>query len=127
MPKKATTTTSSDEVIPSNSFQALVLPIKQFGADSIRLVNRCTKPDAKEFRKIALATSIGFLVMGFLGFIVKLVHIPSHYTTHSHSRLTRTHRHALQAWLLTIWCAVGSLCVLLCLCACVVNNIIVGS
>lgn len=29
-----------------------------------------------EFKKIALATSIGFLVMGFLGFAVKLIHIP---------------------------------------------------
>jgi len=29
-----------------------------------------------EFKKIALATAVGFLVMGFLGFAVKLVHIP---------------------------------------------------
>ena len=91
MPKKSTTV-SSDEVLPSNSFQALVQPIKQFGADSIRLVNRCTKPDAKEFRKIALATTVGFLVMGFLGFIVKLVHIPSQTShNHSHSHTQTTH------------------------------------
>jgi len=62
--------------LPSNSFQAAIAPAKQFGLDSIRLINRCTKPDAKEFKKIALATTVGFLVMGFLGFIVKLVHIP---------------------------------------------------
>ncbi len=29
-----------------------------------------------EFSKIALATSMGFLIMGFIGFFVKLVHIP---------------------------------------------------
>jgi hypothetical protein len=29
-----------------------------------------------EFKKIALATGIGFAVMGFIGFSVKLVHIP---------------------------------------------------
>jgi len=64
------------EEVPLNSFEAAILPVKQFAADSIRLFKKCTKPDAKEFKKIALATTIGFLVMGFLGFIVKLVHIP---------------------------------------------------
>jgi protein transport protein SEC61 subunit gamma-like protein len=29
-----------------------------------------------EFARIAGATSIGFLMMGFIGFFVKLVHIP---------------------------------------------------
>jgi len=29
-----------------------------------------------EFKKIAIATGIGFGVMGFIGFFVKLIHIP---------------------------------------------------
>ncbi len=29
-----------------------------------------------EFSKIALATLIGFAIMGFIGFFVKLIHIP---------------------------------------------------
>lgn len=62
---------------PQNSLQAALEPAKRFAQDSMRLVKRCTKPDAKEFKKIALATTVGFLVMGFLGFFVKLVHIPS--------------------------------------------------
>ena len=33
-------------------------PLKQFAKDSIRLVKRCTKPDRKEFSKIAIATAI---------------------------------------------------------------------
>jgi len=53
-----------------------VEPLKQFGKDSIRLVKRCTKPDRKEFTKIAIATAIGFALMGFIGFFVKLIHIP---------------------------------------------------
>jgi len=53
-----------------------VEPAKQFAKDSIRLVKRCTKPDRKEFQKIALATAIGFAIMGFIGFFVKLIHIP---------------------------------------------------
>lgn len=51
-------------------------PTKQFAKDSVRLVKRCTKPDRREFEKIALATAIGFAIMGFIGFFVKLIHIP---------------------------------------------------
>jgi len=54
----------------------IVKPTKQFGIDSYRLVQKCTKPDAKEFSKIAFATAIGFAVMGFIGFFVKLIFIP---------------------------------------------------
>lgn len=54
----------------------LVDPAKQFSKDSIRFVKRCTKPDRKEFQKIAIATAIGFAIMGFIGFFVKLIHIP---------------------------------------------------
>jgi len=51
-------------------------PLRQFSKDSVRLVKRCTKPDRKEFQKIAVATAIGFAIMGFIGFFVKLIHIP---------------------------------------------------
>ncbi|CAE7379059.1 sec61g [Symbiodinium pilosum] len=44
--------------------------------DSRRLIQRCTKPDAKEFKKIAVACAIGFSIMGFIGYTVKLVFIP---------------------------------------------------
>lgn len=56
--------------------EALIEPLKQFFKDSIHLVKRCTKPDRKEFTVIAKATGVGFLIMGFIGFFVKLVHIP---------------------------------------------------
>ena len=51
-------------------------PLWQFAKQSKMLINVCTKPDRKEFAKIATATSVGFLIMGFIGFFVKLVHIP---------------------------------------------------
>lgn len=51
-------------------------PARQFAKDSMRLVKRCTKPDRTEFEKIAIATAIGFAIMGFIGFFVKLIHIP---------------------------------------------------
>lgn len=54
----------------------IVQPLKQFYKDSVHLVKKCTKPDRKEFIKIAWATGWGFLIMGFVGFFVKLIHIP---------------------------------------------------
>ena len=74
-----------------------------------------------EFKKIALATSIGFLVMGFLGFIVKLVHIPSQPTHSPSPRSWQPHSPSHDS-------LDGSLTFrpVLC-CAVPVNNIIVGS
>ncbi|KAG6410609.1 hypothetical protein SASPL_128671 [Salvia splendens] len=51
-------------------------PLRDFSKDSIRLVKRCHKPDRKEFTKVATRTAIGFVVMGFVGFFVKLIFIP---------------------------------------------------
>ncbi|KAK9721006.1 Protein transport protein Sec61 subunit gamma [Basidiobolus ranarum] len=49
---------------------------KQFAKECIQLLHKCTKPDEKEFLKITQAVAIGFLLMGFIGYFVKLVHIP---------------------------------------------------
>ncbi|KAH0554206.1 hypothetical protein KQX54_008482 [Cotesia glomerata] len=59
-----------------DQIKKFVEPSRKFTKDSIRLVKRCTKPDRKEFQKIAIATAIGFCIMGFIGFFVKLIHIP---------------------------------------------------
>ena len=54
----------------------LVSPLTQFLKQSQRLLIHCNKPDRKEFQKVAMVTGVGFLVMGFIGFFVRLVHIP---------------------------------------------------
>jgi len=54
----------------------IIDPIKKFARDSYHLVSKCTKPDQKEFIRVASATSVGFFIMGFIGFFVKLIHIP---------------------------------------------------
>ncbi|XP_024370844.1 protein transport protein Sec61 subunit gamma-1 [Physcomitrium patens] len=54
----------------------VVRPVKDFAKDSVRLVKRCHKPDRKEFSKVAIRTGLGFIVMGFIGFFVKLIFIP---------------------------------------------------
>jgi len=56
--------------------EVAIQPLQEFFKDSMHLVKKCTKPDRKEFEAIAKATGIGFCIMGFIGFFVKLVHIP---------------------------------------------------
>ena len=40
--------------------------------DSKFLVRRCAKPDRKEYTKTIMATGMGFVVMGFIGFFIKV-------------------------------------------------------
>ncbi|KAJ2523435.1 Translation initiation factor 1A [Coemansia sp. RSA 1939] len=40
------------------------------------LLRRCTKPNQREYLKIVQAVVLGFLVMGFVGYFTKLIHIP---------------------------------------------------
>jgi protein transport protein SEC61 subunit gamma and related proteins len=57
-------------------YKVLIEPLKQFAKDSMHLVKKCTKPDRKEFTALARAVCVGFFMMGFIGFFVKLIHIP---------------------------------------------------
>jgi len=54
----------------------IIEPLTKFVKDSTYLVKKCTKPDHREFARIARATGLGFLMMGFIGFFVKIIHIP---------------------------------------------------
>eukprot|EP00924_Labyrinthula_sp_SR-Ha-C_P013607 maker-scaffold_5-snap-gene-8.8-mRNA-1 protein AED:0.00 eAED:0.00 QI:133/1/1/1/0.33/0/4/2060/70 len=56
--------------------EALIEPLTEFARQSYHLVQKCNKPDQREFKRVAFATSVGFLIMGFTGFFVKLIHIP---------------------------------------------------
>ena len=54
-----------------------------FVKEGTQLLNRCTKPDRKgklcltrEFIQICRAVGTGFVVMGFIGYLIKLIHIP---------------------------------------------------
>ncbi|KAG8736174.1 Sec61p translocation complex subunit [Ceratobasidium sp. 414] len=41
-----------------------------------QFLTRCTKPTQKEYVQICKAVAIGFGIMGFIGYFVKLIHIP---------------------------------------------------
>ncbi|BGP15244.1 hypothetical protein JCM10213_000713 [Rhodosporidiobolus nylandii] len=47
-----------------------------FVKDGKVFINRCTKPDKKEYLQICRAVAIGFAMMGGIGYLVKLIHIP---------------------------------------------------
>ncbi|KAJ2264216.1 Translation initiation factor 1A [Coemansia sp. RSA 376] len=60
--------------VPSGN--AFVEAPKQLVKEATWLLRRCTKPNRKEYLKIVYAVVMGFLVMGFVGYFTKLVHIP---------------------------------------------------
>lgn len=44
--------------------------------EGVQFLTRCTKPDAKEYSKIARAIAAGFLLIGGVGYAIQLIHIP---------------------------------------------------
>ncbi|KAF6222900.1 hypothetical protein HO133_000951 [Letharia lupina] len=60
----------------SDQFKEILDIPRDFLHDGTQFMNRCTKPDKLEFLKISQAVGVGFVVMGALGYVVKLIHIP---------------------------------------------------
>jgi len=60
----------------SETFQEIADIPKDFIRDGTQFLNRCTKPDRREMVKIAQAVGMGFLIMGAIGYVIKLIHIP---------------------------------------------------
>ncbi|KAK5046795.1 hypothetical protein LTR84_007149 [Exophiala bonariae] len=49
---------------------------REFFKDGTQFINRCTKPDRREFMKISQAVGMGFLIMGAIGYFIKLSETP---------------------------------------------------
>ncbi|EIM23307.1 protein translocase SEC6 [Wallemia mellicola CBS 633.66] len=49
---------------------------QQFVKEGSQFMKRCTKPNKREYIQICKAVAIGFAIMGFIGYFVKLIHIP---------------------------------------------------
>ncbi|GAA6041875.1 hypothetical protein JCM8097_004523 [Rhodosporidiobolus ruineniae] len=54
----------------------LVASSEAFIKDGQNFMTRCTKPDKKEYLQICRAVAVGFAMMGGIGYLVKLIHIP---------------------------------------------------
>lgn len=63
------------EELSQGAVELLDIP-QEFVRDGNQLLTRCVKPSRKEFLQISRAVAIGFVVMGFIGYLVKLIHIP---------------------------------------------------
>ena len=50
--------------------------VTSFANNSVQFLQKCSKPDKKEFVKISTSCAIGFAIMGIIGFIIKLLFIP---------------------------------------------------
>ncbi|ODV94426.1 hypothetical protein PACTADRAFT_51263 [Pachysolen tannophilus NRRL Y-2460] len=51
----------------------------EFIREGTAFINKCTKPDQKEYLRVIRAVGIGFVMMGLVGYGVKLIHIPIRY------------------------------------------------
>ncbi|GHJ83950.1 hypothetical protein NliqN6_0352 [Naganishia liquefaciens] len=60
----------------SDAVKEFVEVPRQFVKEGTQFVNRCTKPTQKEYIQLCRAVAVGFAVMGFIGYFVKLIHIP---------------------------------------------------
>ncbi|CAO1632058.1 unnamed protein product [Jaminaea pallidilutea] len=49
---------------------------QSFFKEGTQFMNRCTKPSQKEYIQICRMVGMGFVIMGFIGYFVKLIHIP---------------------------------------------------
>ena len=50
--------------------------LQQFAVDSKNFFDKCSRPTPQQYNQIVQAVFRGFLVMGFIGYIIKLVFIP---------------------------------------------------
>ncbi|KAK0627149.1 hypothetical protein B0T14DRAFT_423404 [Immersiella caudata] len=60
----------------SDQVQEILDVPREFLRDGIQFINKSQKPDRREFIKISQAVGVGFLIMGAVGYVVKLIHIP---------------------------------------------------
>ncbi|KAG7826066.1 hypothetical protein KL909_000118 [Ogataea angusta] len=51
----------------------------EFLKEGSQFVAKCTKPSKKEYLRLIRAVGLGFLMMGVVGYAIKLIHIPIRY------------------------------------------------
>ncbi|CCE62019.1 hypothetical protein TPHA_0B03490 [Tetrapisispora phaffii CBS 4417] len=51
----------------------------EFVKEGTQFINKCKKPDTKEYTKIIRAVGLGFVAVGVIGYAIKLIHIPIRY------------------------------------------------
>jgi protein transport protein SEC61 subunit gamma and related proteins len=54
----------------------IVEPLAAFVSEGRDFVTKCSKPNFQEMREISTVVGVGFLIMGVIGFFVKLFSMP---------------------------------------------------
>jgi protein transport protein SEC61 subunit gamma-like protein len=54
----------------------LYQPAKKFIDESKRVLKKCQLPSMKVIKRTALSTAAGFVILGTVGFVFKLISIP---------------------------------------------------
>ncbi|EPZ31989.1 hypothetical protein ROZALSC1DRAFT_31486 [Rozella allomycis CSF55] len=57
----------------SDNFNTIVDGPKQFARECTQLINRCSKPDRREFVHVSRAVAVGFFFMGIIGYLWCLI------------------------------------------------------
>ncbi|GMF08848.1 unnamed protein product [Ambrosiozyma monospora] len=60
-------------------FEKLTDTPVEFIRDGTQFISKCTKPSKKEYLQLVRAVGVGFLMMGVVGYAIKLIHIPIRY------------------------------------------------
>ncbi|KAL3421905.1 translocation complex subunit sss1 [Phlyctema vagabunda] len=68
----STSTSSRISLAMADQVQELLEIPKEFLRSGTQFLTRCTKPDKQEFLTITRAVGVGFVVMGAVGYFVKL-------------------------------------------------------
>ncbi|CCC10702.1 putative protein translocase subunit [Sordaria macrospora k-hell] len=63
----------------SDQVQEILDVPREFLKDGIQFINKSQKPDRREFMKISQAVGVGFLIMGAVGYLVKLSTLLSYF------------------------------------------------
>lgn len=63
----------------NNQIEQLAEAPLEFVKDGSAFIQKCKKPNNKEYLKIVRAVGIGFVAVGVIGYAIKLVHIPIRY------------------------------------------------
>ncbi|CAO1634054.1 unnamed protein product [Parajaminaea phylloscopi] len=75
-PRPRTSHTQRRQPAMAEKMREIVDIPQSFVREGTQFMNRCTKPSRKEYIQICRMVGMGFVVMGFIGYFVKLIHIP---------------------------------------------------
>ena len=60
----------------ANVVESKVNQLREFFDEWTKFVNKCDKPNRKQYIQMVQSCAIGILIMGLIGYLIKLLFIP---------------------------------------------------